>query len=69
MTVYDLEGKYLADSLRDAAQILGCSHTVVRDICEKRGNDFYMLHMPKGKRGPDKHKRITDTKRWWNRDD
>lgn len=66
MTVYNTKGEYVADTLRAAGDVLGVSHTTVRECSEKRNSDFYMIREPKegvGKRGPDKQQRA---RAWYN---
>jgi hypothetical protein len=46
MTVYNVDGSYLADSLRKAAEIIGCSHTIIAANSHKKGDDFYLLRTP-----------------------
>lgn len=51
MAVYDPDGKCFANTLREAAHLLGVSHQTVYDASDKCANDFHLRYIPTNKRG------------------
>jgi response regulator of citrate/malate metabolism len=65
MNVYDINGNFIASSLRSAADILNVSHVTVKNYCEQRDGAYYLTeHIGSRKVG-----RPKDIHTKWKRDD
>lgn len=61
MTVYDMDGNYVADTLRAAAIVYNVSHTLIAKYSNRRGDDHYLFDIPRSDkvRGPTKKQHRT----------
>lgn len=68
--VYNPDGSVLAQSLREAAKLLGCSHTSVANYSDTVNGDYYLREIPDPNRarGKDKQPRKQRDKVWYNRE-